>query len=218
VDAVLIGGAGAFSAIEQYRWTGALHDLVRRAVDAGLPMLGSCWGHQVIAEALGGTVVCDPDRTELGCRSVYRTEEGAEDPLFGRFSTPFKANMGHHDRVVSLPPGAVELARNDQPNQAYRLENQPVYGTQFHSELDAEREKERLLQYKAEFSEALPNRAAVERVFDTLAETTDVDHLLYNFLATYVAPGPLARTGAISSTAPEGAESHYASGPGSSIR
>ena len=110
VHAVLIGGAGSFSAIEDHGWTEPLHDLVREAVDAHLPILGSCWGHQVIARALGGTVIYDPDNTELGCRTVHRTEAGAADPLFGRFSTPFKANMGHHDRVVHLPPNAVELA------------------------------------------------------------------------------------------------------------
>ena len=194
VHAVLIGGAGSFSAIEDHCWTEPLHDLVREAVDAHLPILGSCWGHQVIARALGGTVIYDPDNTELGCRTVHRTEAGAADTLFGRFSTPFKANMGHHDRVVQLPPNAVELAHNAQPNQAFRVLDRPVYGTQFHSELDAQREKERLVHYKSEFPEALPNRAAVERIFDTLAETTDVDHLLYNFLATYVTRGPTTRT------------------------
>lgn len=187
VDAVLIGGAGQYSAAEDYDWTDPLLALVRRAVDEGLPLFGSCWGHQIIARALGGRVVYDPDHSELGCGWVSLTEAGQNDPLFHRFPDRFKANMGHHDRVVALPPGAVELARNDQPNQAFRLEDAPVYGTQFHSELDAERERERILVYLEHYRDALPDEETVERVLATLADTTAVDHLLYDFLTTFVA-------------------------------
>lgn len=187
VDALLLGGAGKYSATQTYPWTEGLHDLVRRAIDRALPTLGSCWGHQVLARALGGRVVHDPDHSELGCGWVELTEAGATDPLFCRFPSRFQANMGHHDRVVDLPPGATELARNDQPYQAFRLEDAPVYGTQFHSELDAKRERERILVYREYYRSALPDAETVQRVLDNLADTTAVDNLLYDFLMTFVA-------------------------------
>ncbi|MFP4228755.1 MAG: type 1 glutamine amidotransferase [Salinivenus sp.] len=187
VDAVLIGGAGKYSATGEYPWMNGLLSLVREAVDAGLPTFGSCWGHQVIARALGGRVRHDPELAELGCRWVSLTEAGTADPLFRRFPDRFKANMGHHDRVVELPPGAIELAHNEQPNQAFRLQGVPVYGTQFHSELDAKRERERILAYREYYREALPDDASVQSVINDLSETTEVDTLLYDFLATYVA-------------------------------
>ena len=203
VDAVLIGGAGQFSATEDYEWTPALLDLVRRIVDRELPLFGSCWGHQIIARALGGEVVYDPDRSELGCGWVQLTDAGHDDPLFHRFPHRFRANMGHHDRVVELPPEAVELARNDQRNQAYRLKDAPVYGTQFHSELDAERERERILVYLEHYRDALPDEETVEQVLQSLADTTEVDHLLYDFLTTFVARGqPLASPEKLTSTRP----------------
>jgi GMP synthase (glutamine-hydrolysing) len=189
IDAVFIGGAGQYSATEDYEWTAPLLALVRRIVDEKRPLFGSCWGHQIIARALGGRVVYAPDHAELGCGWVELTDAGHHDPLFHRFSSRFRANMGHHDRVVELPPNAVELARNDQRNQAFRLTDAPVYGTQFHSELDAERERERILVYLEHYRDALPDEETVERVLASLADTTEVDHLMYDFLTTFVARG-----------------------------
>lgn len=187
VDAVLIGGAGKFSAADDYEWTPAVLAFIRRVVDEGLPLFGSCWGHQIIARALGGRVVYDPERSELGCGWVSLTDAALKDPLFHRFPRRFQANMGHHDRVVELPPTAVELAHNDQRYQAFRLADAPVYGTQFHSELDAERERERILVYREYYRDALPDEETVQRVLKNLADTTEVDHLLYDFLTTFVA-------------------------------
>lgn len=185
VDALLIGGAGKYSAASDYPWMDPLLDLVRTAVNRRLPTLGSCWGHQIIARALGGEVERDPERSELGCGDVELTEAGARDPLFYRFPRRFRANMGHQDRVTALPEGAVELARNEQPFQAFRLEGRPVYGTQFHSELDAKRERERILVYREYYRAALPDEETVQRVLNNLAETTAVDTLLYDFLVTF---------------------------------
>ena len=191
VDAVLIGGAGQYSAADDYPWTPAVLDFVRLVVEEGVPLFGSCWGHQIIARALGGRVIYDPDRSELGCGWVELTEAGKNDSLFHRFPSRFRANMGHHDRVVDLPPQATELARNDQPYQAFRLDDKPVYCTQFHSELDAERERERILVYKELYQDALPSDGTVQEVLDSLADTTAVDPLLYDFLTTFVARRPL---------------------------
>ncbi len=187
VDAVIIGGAGAYSATDDYDWTPDLLDFVRRIVDREMPLFGSCWGHQVIVRALGGRVVYDPEHSELGCGDVELTEAGLTDPLFHRFPPHFRANMGHHDRVVELPSAATELAKNELPYQAFRLEGLPIYGTQFHSELDAERERERILVYRKHYRDALPDEETVQYVLNDLADTTEVDHLLYDFLTTYVA-------------------------------
>lgn len=187
VDAVFFGGAGKYSATEDHPWTESLHTLIDHAVDRRVPTFGSCWGHQVIARALGGKVIHDPELAELGCGWVELTDEGTEDPLFSRFPRRFQANMGHHDRVVELPSNAVELACNEQRNQAFRLENAPLYSTQFHSELDAERERERILVYREYYRTALPDEETVQRVLNNLAETTEVDDLLYDFLITFVA-------------------------------
>jgi len=186
VDAVMIGGAGEYSAMDDPPWMPTLLEAVRVCVRKAVPTFGSCWGHQVIARALGGTVIHDQARAELGCGTVHLTHAGTADPLFSGFPSTFRANMGHHDRVAELPPGAVELARNEQPNQAFRIDDAPMYGTQFHSELDAESERERLIAYREYYREDLPDEDQFQRVLDDLAETTEVDHLLRDFLRVFV--------------------------------
>ena len=187
VDALLIGGAGEYSALDETPWMPALLDLVREAATRRLPTFGSCWGHQIIARAMGGTVVHDPERAELGCGTVQLTEAAQGDPLFAPFPPSFHANMGHHDRVELLPPNAIELAYNaSQRNQAFRLADAPVYGTQFHSELDAARERERLIAYRDYYRQDLPDEEGFQHVLNSLAETTEVDSLLHDFLLAFV--------------------------------
>lgn len=196
-DALVIGGAGEYSAADDYPWMPGLLETVRAAVSRRLPTFGSCWGHQIIARALGGAVRHDPDHAEMGCHPVELTDAGAGDVLLQRFPRRFMANMGHHDRVVDLPPSAVELARNRQPNQAFRLRDRPVYGTQFHSELDRQAERERLVRYRDEYRKVLPTEEAFQAVLARLVETPAVDALLYDFLATFAAgPSPPLRLAA----------------------
>jgi GMP synthase (glutamine-hydrolysing) len=186
-DALFIGGAGEYSAAGDYPWMPALLDVVRSAHACGLPTFGSCWGHQIIARALGGEVIHDATRAEMGCHPVILTDAGRSDELFGGFPGRFNANMGHHDRVTRLPAGAVELAFSaTQPNQAFRLSGAPMFGTQFHSELDAHRERERLIRYREYYLEEMPDEAAYQAILATLSETTEVDHLMHDFLLKFV--------------------------------
>jgi GMP synthase (glutamine-hydrolysing) len=144
----------------------------------------------MIARALGGDVRYDRALTEMGCHWVELNGAGQQDDLFGRFPRRFKANMGHHDRVVHLPPDAVELAVSaTQPHQAFRLAGKPMYGTQFHSELDAHREEERLLAYRAHYPE-VDSELVFQEIIDGLAETTEVDSLLHQFLLRFTGGAP----------------------------
>jgi GMP synthase (glutamine-hydrolysing) len=185
IDAVLIGGAGAYSVTHTYDWTDDLIALVKSICDRRIPLFGSCWGHQFIARALGGTVVHDVSRAEIGCHPVELTTAGQEDELFQGFPKVFMANMGHHDRVDRLPAGAIELAISDvSPVQAFRIGGLPVYGTQFHSELNADTERARLYAYRRYYP-SLHDDDDFEAVIATLRETTEVDGLLHLFLTTF---------------------------------
>lgn len=187
VDALMIGGAGEHSAMDTPSWMPSLLELIRTAAQRDVPTFGSCWGHQLIARAFGGRLVHDPDRAELGSGSVELTEAGQQDELFSRFPRRFTANMGHHDRVAELPDNAIELAFNDsQRYQAFRIAGKPIYGTQFHSELDAARERERLVAYRKYYKEDLPDEKTFQQVIDNLQDVTEVDDLLYDFLITFV--------------------------------
>lgn len=186
VDVMMIGGAGEYSAQNDYPWMSDLLQLVQEAAERNLPTFGSCWGHQIIARALGGTVVYDAEMAEIGCLPVLLNDVGHRDPLFKDFPSEFLANMGHHDRVVELPESAVSLAYSTtQDYQAFRIDGKPMYGTQFHSELDAAAERERLFAYRDLYPE-IGSDNTFQAIIDSLAETTEVDGLLYAFLQRFV--------------------------------
>jgi len=128
-DGVVISGSQT-SVYDDESWIHELTAWARDAHRADVPMLGICWGHQFLAQALGGRVV-DMGEYELGYRVVDRV---GDDPLFADVSASFTAFQTHSDRVAELPSGAVELARNDYGVQAFRLGSS--YGVQFHPEYD----------------------------------------------------------------------------------
>ncbi|MFD1648060.1 type 1 glutamine amidotransferase [Haloarchaeobius litoreus] len=128
-DGVVVSGSQT-SVYEDRDW---IHDAtvwLRNIHAAGIPVLGICWGHQFIAQALGGRVV-DMGEYELGYRQVFRV---GDDPLFEGVPEAFVSFETHSDRVAELPPGAKVLARNDNGVQAFRVGS--AYGLQFHPEYD----------------------------------------------------------------------------------
>jgi len=130
-DGVVVSGSQT-SVYDDLDW---IHDLtlwVRDVHRADVPTLGICWGHQFLAQSLGGRVV-DMGEHELGYRTVRRR---GEDPLFTDIPSSFTAFQTHSDRVAELPAGAAELARNEYGIQAFRLGTR--YGVQFHPEYDRE--------------------------------------------------------------------------------
>jgi GMP synthase (glutamine-hydrolysing) len=134
----LIGGSGNYSACGHEPWLLRTLDGLRMIYERHLRLFASCWGFQALARALGGKVVNDRQRAEVGTHHLYLTEAGKRDPLFGYLPIPFSAQMGHEDHVVELPPGAVRLASSKSvENQAYTFADRPIYATQFHPELHA---------------------------------------------------------------------------------
>ncbi len=184
-DALMIGGAGAYDAWRDYDWMPALLELSRESTRRKVPTFGSCWGHQILARALGGEVQHDGAKAEMGTCYVDLTDAGVSDELMGTLPRRFYANQGHHDRVTVLPPGAVELAVSDtQPHQAFRMGDAPVFGTQFHPELDAASERERLIFYRNHYPEG-GDDAAFAAKLESLHDTTHADDLLRTFLKLY---------------------------------
>lgn len=110
-----------------------LADLVRQN---GVPVLGICYGHQLLAHALGGEAGNHPVAMEIGTVEVSTTASAAQDPLFESLPARFAAHVVHRQSALKLPPGAVRLAANDfEPNQAFRV-GERAWGVQFHPEFD----------------------------------------------------------------------------------
>ena len=148
VDVVLLGGSGDFSVAEGGPWWDAAADTLRLLHQTSKPTFASCWGFQALAQALGGHVVTDLNRAELGTISVQLTEDAIDDPVFGPLEPSIDVQMGHQDIVERLPSDAVCLASSDHvTNEALTFRGKPIYGTQFHPELSRQRLIERVVAY-----------------------------------------------------------------------
>ena len=115
-------------------------DLMRSALEAGLPVFGSCWGVQVAATVAGGKAAANPRGPEFGfARAISPTEEGRTHPLLAGRPAAWDAPAIHSDAVLEPPPGARVLAGNRILGiQALEIRHGAgwFWGTQYHPELD----------------------------------------------------------------------------------
>lgn len=118
-------------------WSERTAEWLREAVRVELPILGICFGHQLLAHALGGVVDYNPLGRHIGTVDVALREEARGDALFGAFSETMHLPVSHRQSVVQLPEGAVLLASAAlDPNHAFRV-GPCAWGVQFHPEFDA---------------------------------------------------------------------------------
>jgi len=117
-------------------WLYEALDSVRLLYESRVPTFASCWGFQAVARALGGEVVHDLSRAELGTEAAFLTDHAFKDELFKDLPETFHTFMGHEDIVDRIPESAVLLASTDKVrNQAFTFPDRMFYATQFHPEL-----------------------------------------------------------------------------------
>ena len=133
-DAIVITGSAA-NVPTREAWILKTEAWLREVVAEGTPVFGICFGHQLLAQALGGEVQKNPRGREIGTIAVDRH---TEDPIFDGLPASFTANVTHIDTVVRLPPGAVGLARSPLEDYHAIRFTETCYGVQFHPEIDAE--------------------------------------------------------------------------------
>lgn len=172
--ALIITGSPS-SVTEQAPWMLALEEALRDAIAADIPILGICFGHQLLAKALGGAVDRNPRGREIGTIHVDRHHD---DPLFDTMPTRFEVNSTHVDTVRQLPAGARILATSSLDEvAAFALGR--VRGVQFHPEMDGDAMR-RLIDVRRPIlaSEGFDVDAMLAAVIDTPAGAT----ILRNFI------------------------------------
>jgi len=135
VQAVVITGSSAM-VTDGDNWIHECSAWLRNAVAAGLPILGICFGHQLLAHALGGEVRDNPRGTEVGTVEVRLTEAGKEDSLFDGIPGIARLHVSHRQSVVRLPDAAVRLASSDMDTNQSFIIGDRAWGVQFHPEFN----------------------------------------------------------------------------------
>ncbi|WP_334175743.1 gamma-glutamyl-gamma-aminobutyrate hydrolase family protein [Pseudoxanthobacter sp.] len=136
IGGLVITGSASMVA-DPLPWIVPTADYCRRALAAGVPTLGICFGHQLLAHALGGRVAEIDGQPEYGTVEVARTAAAAQDALFGHLPDRFLVQAAHYQNVAAAPPGATLLASNDTGIHALRFA--PLaWGVQFHPEFSPE--------------------------------------------------------------------------------
>jgi len=133
--AVITGSADMVT--DRHPWAEATASWLRDAVSRELPVLGVCFGHQLLAHALGGTVGDNPRGREIGTVRVRLAPAAAHDPLLRDLPETVPVQATHLQSVLELPPGAELLAASDlDPHHAFRT-GTSAWGLQFHPEFGA---------------------------------------------------------------------------------
>lgn len=184
-DMMLFGGSGHYSAVENHPWLLRALDLIRELHNARKPTFASCWGFQAATRALGGTVVHDLERAEVGTHSLTATAAAREDVLFSILGEEFEGQMGHEYHALQLPPDAVRLASSERvENQAFCFPEHPFYCTQFHPELNRQDLMSRVKTYP-EYVERISGQTLEE--FAAMCHDTPVtESLLPRFVQTFL--------------------------------
>ena len=181
-DMILIGGSGDFSVSVGGPWLERALDTMRELCALCKPTFASCWGFQALARALGGSVVTDYDRAEIGTLELKVTPAGRADPVFQTLGVSFYAHVGHHDTVDILPAEAIHLVSSAEvEHHAFRIAGKPIYATQFHPELRKQEMVERLQTYPQYVHNI--SGMTVDKFIHALRESPQANNLLRTFIA-----------------------------------
>ncbi|WP_228200595.1 glutamine amidotransferase [Arcobacter peruensis] len=133
---------------DELTWSLLLEKYIKKISKTNIPLLGICYGHQLIAKALGGKSDFNKNGKEIGIVKIKNLSFKNKDPLLKNFPKKFDAFETHYQTVIKLPAKAKILAKNSKDNtQAARFESN-IWGVQFHPEFDKEIMKEYILNQK----------------------------------------------------------------------
>ncbi|ALK10717.1 type 1 glutamine amidotransferase [Blastochloris viridis] len=168
---IVMGGPMDVWQEAEHPWLKPEKAAIRRWVrDLGRPYLGVCLGHQLLAEALGGTVG-RAKAPEVGLGTVELTASGAADPLFAGFANPVETFQWHGAEVTRVPEGGEVLAANGLcAVQALKF-GRAAYGVQYHVEIgeDTVSDWEDIPEYAASLEAALGKEGVDKLAVDTMA-------------------------------------------------
>ena len=149
ISGVVITGSHAMVS-DAEPWSVKTAEWLKKIAATNIPVLGICYGHQLIAAALGGEVDFHPRGREIGSVKITKMAVAGKDPLFCDLPRKLMVHVAHAQSVITLPKQVNLLAKNDfEPHHAFVIDNH-IWGVQFHPEFTTEITKAYILELKEE--------------------------------------------------------------------
>lgn len=130
---IIITGSHSMVTDEE-AWSLKTEKWISQAQEHSINILGICYGHQLIAKALGGRSDYNPKGKEIGSVTIFTNNAKENDPLFKDAPNTFFANVTHMQSVLSLPEGAQILGYNEHDKHQIVRYTPNIWGVQFHPE------------------------------------------------------------------------------------
>jgi len=174
---IIITGSHSF-VTDEIPWSVELEKWIPPLLDAGTPIFGICYGHQLLARAAGGYVDFHPQGKEIGTARVHLLPDCTHDVLFRSLPQTFLAHVTHSQSVLHLPPEATRLAFNAyEPHHAFRI-GECAWGVQFHPEYNA---KIMRCYIEEDAAELEPLGLNIPELLNAIEETPIAAQILRNF-------------------------------------
>ncbi|MBI5449037.1 gamma-glutamyl-gamma-aminobutyrate hydrolase family protein [Candidatus Gottesmanbacteria bacterium] len=178
IDGIIVTGSSK-EVYDGDPWIAETAKWMREAKQLYIPVLGVCFGHQIIAQAFGGKVTKNPKGREIGTCSVSLVRRAADDPLFYGLSKKLSVQESHKSIIIKLPKSAKMLGKNTFGVQAFRLGEDLMWGVQFHPEVSAPILKKVILARKPILNQEGLN---AEKIYRSVKPTMQSRKVLKNFL------------------------------------
>ena len=177
VCGVVVTGSHAMVTTQE-KWSEYTAAWIQKVIAAEIPLLGICYGHQLLAHALGGRVGSRSLGSEFGTVDMQLNAGGRDDRLLAGLPRVFQVQVCHSEFVLELPPGANLLASSSKdPHLAFAY-GTAAWGVQFHPEFH----KGILVSYIQECSDLLRSQGQnPEALIQSAAETPHGKKLLQRF-------------------------------------
>jgi len=191
-DGMVITGS-PLSLVAPEPWMHEAAETVRAAGAAGVPTLGVCFGHQLVAFAYGARVRMNPNGWEVGTSEIDLTTEGERDPLFAGLPRRVRVNQSHRDEIWELDTASTRIRRlagSDHTETQAIAVGEHVRGVQFHPEMSGSVVRRIIEHRRPLLEEDLACRGRCRSQLGRLVEgTSDTPHgerILRHFVERFV--------------------------------